>query len=469
MELTIDNEIEVPSLIDPFKNDKFDRKLEVDNLVNIISNLNKPHTIAINGKWGSGKTTFVRLLEAQLNIANIKVSYFNAWEKDFDKDPFVLILNHILNQFSEKKDIKVNIKKTGLKILRTLLITTPKFFISKYFHDDLFKEEAEFLKDIAPESLEFIFDSINKEKDLIKELQTDLTALASTHNKIVIIIDELDRCKPTFSIELLERIKHIFRTENLIFVLATDLVALGNAVSGVYGSKYDGRLYLERFFDIEYNLKYKNPKDFWMNLVSKFSGQSEVSKMVTQGYLENHALWLVNQTQLTPREMSKFFARLQVSLLSCDEELMVFVMLLTILKLFKNDVYEDIKNNDVDINKIVKAFNINRFIYYDNEGNDNDFHMLACLANLLKVIDEDSISKIDQKNEKYVSLINTNPENRNIVGLFCQKNENRISYEGFSNALSIVDFHVEINYLNLVQISNSITVSTSSAKTISSN
>lgn len=64
-------------------------------------------------------------------------------------------------------------------------------------------------------------------------------------------IDELDRCRPTFAIELLERIKHLFDIQNIVFVLSIDKEQLEASTAAAYGSAINAPEYLRRFIDLE--------------------------------------------------------------------------------------------------------------------------------------------------------------------------------------------------------------------------
>ena len=68
--------------------------------------------------------------------------------------------------------------------------------------------------------------------------------------KIIIFIDELDRCRPDFAVRLLERVKHYADLPNVIFVMSTNLIELQYMVRNVYGEGFDAARYLDRFFDI---------------------------------------------------------------------------------------------------------------------------------------------------------------------------------------------------------------------------
>ena len=66
---------------------------------------------------------------------------------------------------------------------------------------------------------------------------------------LFILIDELDRCRPTYAIKLLERVKHMFETDQVVFVIATDTSQLKHSIRATYGGEFDAQTYLQRFFD----------------------------------------------------------------------------------------------------------------------------------------------------------------------------------------------------------------------------
>lgn len=95
----------------------------------------------------------------------------------------------------------------------------------------------------------------------MKDIKKHITFLSEVINEvyklknpIVILIDELDRCRPTYAIEVLETIKHFFDTEGCTFLIATNTHALESSIQSVYGSRFDAKHYLRRFFDRKISL-----------------------------------------------------------------------------------------------------------------------------------------------------------------------------------------------------------------------
>ena len=99
-----------------------------------------------------------------------------------------------------------------------------------------------------------------KSKQILKEFKENLSKLAECYSStnetkpLIIFIDELDRCRPNFAIEVLEKAKHLFNVDNIIFILAADKSQLAHSIRAVYGQGLDVNGYLRRFIDFDYLL-----------------------------------------------------------------------------------------------------------------------------------------------------------------------------------------------------------------------
>lgn len=104
---------------------------------------------------------------------------------------------------------------------------------------------------------------------------------------LYIFIDELDRCRPTFAIELLERIKHFFDVENCKFIIATDKQQLSHSIKAVYGVGFDSERYLRRFFDAEYSLE-STSLERWVQVNVDFGNIPIVYSLIGEAASENY-------------------------------------------------------------------------------------------------------------------------------------------------------------------------------------
>lgn len=235
----------------PWADDALHRKPIAEALTNLFKDGTKSLTISLNGGWGSGKTFLLKRWHSELEKDGFKAIYFNAWEDDFCGDPLTAIVGQLWESLrgSDLNEIGNTIKEA----VKPLLSKTVFNFVRVASADviDLFKEE---LKSVAEQTVDDYFEHRAKKDELKRRLSEMAAKVAhDTGHPMVFIIDELDRCRPTFSIELLERVKHIFDIPNMVFVFGIDRNQLASSIKAVYGEiDVDG--YLRRFFDMDFAL-----------------------------------------------------------------------------------------------------------------------------------------------------------------------------------------------------------------------
>ncbi len=109
--------------------------------------------------------------------------------------------------------------------------------------------------------------------------------------KLVVFVDELDRCRPAFTMEMLERIKHYFDDDRIIFVVAINREQLVHLISNCYGEHFDSTRYLDKFFDKNVYL----PKISTRQRVGRewdFSEEKSCLKNVSEGLNDYYQLSL---------------------------------------------------------------------------------------------------------------------------------------------------------------------------------
>ncbi|MCP3966553.1 MAG: hypothetical protein GY750_03810 [Lentisphaerae bacterium] len=246
-----------------WKDDKLNRENFAKTLTNFIKGLSHPLVISIDGCWGSGKTFMLERWECYLKKEGFSTIYFNAWEDDFHKDPLVAILGQLEDHFKGKK------WEEAKKYAMPLIKAGTNIFVKSV------SSGAVDLNNINPKNN--VFTEYKNTKENFKNLKKTLKDLIKKEEEakeeklpLVFIIDELDRCRPTFAIEVLERIKHIFDIPNVVFVLGIDREQLGHSTKCVYGQKMDADGYLKRFIDINFILSQASPSVFCGHLLSEF-------------------------------------------------------------------------------------------------------------------------------------------------------------------------------------------------------
>ncbi len=263
---------EAPPVVDPaspWKGDIFDRMHDGKVLSNLIAkSADQALTISLQAPWGSGKTVFLQRLKEHIrNEFQIKAISVDTWKYDHHGDPLAPILAQLLDvieERAEKEHPKSALRKkldkagselaaTGAKYILPALSATAKVTVPGY------ASLVEGVEKVAASLLERQRELMNAEpafRSALVAARDAVSARKSTDpiRPILFIIDELDRCRPDYAIQTLERIKHHFDVPGIIFIVATDHGNLPAAVQTVYGAHVNGEEYLRKFFDFEYHL-----------------------------------------------------------------------------------------------------------------------------------------------------------------------------------------------------------------------
>lgn len=261
------NEIDIDET-NIFAKDLLNRESEIKNLTPIILNVQAPLVLSLDSPWGTGKTTFVKLWRSYLQADKKQSIYFNAWETDYADDPLIAMVSELDKWVKENSDQTLinqwtnKVKETLPKIAKRTVIAGIK--AATFGVLDVDEQMEGIAADLTSEFTSDLLDNFNKQSEAIDEfkkiVELVLEDLDGSQKNLIIFIDELDRCRPTYAIELLERIKHLFDIKRLVFVLSTDMTQLAHSIKGVYGHDFDAKKYLQRFIDLDYSLKKPNDK-----------------------------------------------------------------------------------------------------------------------------------------------------------------------------------------------------------------
>ncbi len=255
-------DIEVPP-DDPFKNDLLGRKKPIEVLTHLVGSFEGPCVLAVDAEWGNGKTTFLKIWAQYLRNQQFPIVEFNAWENDFSEDPFVTLSTELTEGLQAigngpMEENITEVKKYAKEVIRRVIPGVIRFTTASVLDiSPLFeKEVGSALASYAEEKLS----AYGKAKESIKKFRRALQDIADELSEkndgkpLVVIIDELDRCRPSYAVELLEVAKHLFTVDHVVFVLAVNRSELANSVTALYGSDFDAQEYLRRFFDVDFRL-----------------------------------------------------------------------------------------------------------------------------------------------------------------------------------------------------------------------
>lgn len=267
----IDEEPTQEQIRDSLENDRLGRRGTVERFIHLLSIIEGPYSVFIDSPWGTGKTFFVKQVAKVLKSANpnindanrmempvldddvkqrlidgpIRPVYFNAWENDHFDDPIAPLLATIA---SEADDADTKSGRSVREIIEGAIecALSAKGIDASRLIDSLSGKD---------------FLDAFKKRDELRSMLSELTSalMPEKANKVVLFIDELDRCRPEFATRLLEQTKSLFRQDGVIVVYSTDMTQLAYSLQGLYGPNYGCQKYLQRFYDFRFELPRISP------------------------------------------------------------------------------------------------------------------------------------------------------------------------------------------------------------------
>ncbi len=357
-----------------FEEDLLNNNEKILQLCDLISSINCNMTICIDGDWGCGKTFFINHLlylikniekiqkidfkeKQRDNIQKIKennvIVYYDAWKNDNHDNAFDSIIYCLLKEFSNfgveenidnikdiLKDIfKNSIKSASFQIINLDSIPTYKDLVSHIYTQEEKKE---------------------KFKKLIKKILGE--------KRLILVIDELDRCNPKFATDLLETIKHFYDLDNITILISTNNNELSNIVKNMYGENFNAYGYLSRFYDFIIRLDNKKNIEY---------SQKKLKFKSSLWIPHNVAYEMFKKYSFTYRDCNKYRTMYDVVEINIEsdknktvnsiENAVMFEIVLPIVIAYRiKDLtaYDEFLNNDYstirkDINYINQNFNEN--------------------------------------------------------------------------------------------------------------
>lgn len=301
----------------PWSEDKMERRGIAKFLTKYLDSNAEINVLNVNAPWGAGKTFFLENWHDEL-LQERAALYFNAWKHDYAGDAFVALtaaIHDSLKELIPTSKVDSALSDFRSKAAKAILAATPaiaKGVLKKVTGVDVsaIAEEAsssvesdsdDLLPSAAEKALEALLQNNGATMRIVEDFKHKFSALAREAasaqavnsgkdvRPLYVFIDELDRCRPTFSIELLERVKHFFDVENCKFIIACDLEQLQHSISAVYGEGFEGSKYLKRFFDAEYSLSFSNFQGWIKSQI--FEDKYFIAPPLRLGQVNSNSYW----------------------------------------------------------------------------------------------------------------------------------------------------------------------------------
>ena len=256
-----------------------------EQLAGFVESLEGPSVIALDGPWGSGKTVFARQWAGLLRKQGSAVIYFDAFAADSGEDPLFDIASQLFAGARDKTDEETRQAFVG-KTVRVIKSLAPvgvgvalesatagligqgvvQAFASALSESGRPSKSAD--EQVSAPVQRHIERALER-KEAISDFRKALASLAVAMKKatpmkaaekcddasrpLVVIIDELDRCKPAYALNLLKKIKYVFDVQDICFVVVTDVAQLENILESRCGMQ-DASVYLKKIFQMRFIL-----------------------------------------------------------------------------------------------------------------------------------------------------------------------------------------------------------------------
>lgn len=234
--------------------DEFERKPFAEKVIRLIEENVDVFPLAINGEWGTGKTEFCKKTVHLINqeyASSMRAEYFDAFSEDSYNQPLTSILASLYKTYANEHD-KQELKRRAANLMISMAGGIVESLVSTLdgFSKVLPGMASKILSDIHEQA----FERKSKTEEYLDELKSFLIKV-TTNEKLVLFIDELDRCRPDYALHLLEVVKHVFDMPNLKIIFVVNSNQLVEIVRHNYGNNQEvATKYLDKFFRFSINL-----------------------------------------------------------------------------------------------------------------------------------------------------------------------------------------------------------------------
>ena len=387
--------------------DEFKRKPIAENIIRLLTSDIDLSPMVIDGGWGTGKTEFcqklIRLMQEQ--HPDYRPVYIDAFRSDHSGEPLLALLAEIIKACTpedtgeqpseQRKNITRKVAKAAGFVMKTVAKAAVGHVL-KQNTDDLAEGLQQIINDgqdadslaetvtdaaatIASHTIDATVEALLKEQiEAEKNLETlkaCLTELAA-EKPIILFIDELDRCRPDYAVDMLEVIKHVFDVENVKVVLVTNTKQLRAAINHRYGMEVDAQKYLDKFLKYSFALpdkivaRFEEERalvsvEYFKQLIRNSRMASELQGLIGQRIILNFISDMIERNGLSLRETERLVRFLEIyhslsQKLSGTTRWQYAVLRVTgvFIFCFHPNLIDNINKNRTDAKDFAQLFNI---------------------------------------------------------------------------------------------------------------
>ena len=389
--------------------DEFNRKPIAENIIRLLTSSIDLSPMVIDGGWGTGKTKFcqklIQLMQEQHR--DYRPVYIDAFRLDHSGEPLLALFAEIIKACTpedtgeqpseQRKNITRKVAKAAGFVMKTVAKAAVGHVL-KQNTDDLAEEFQQIMNDgqdadslaetvtdaaatIASHTIDATVEALLKEQiEAEKNLETLKACLKelAADKPIILFIDELDRCRPDYAVDMLEVIKHVFDVENVKVVLVTNTKQLRAAINHRYGVEVDAQKYLDKFLKYSFALpeviggtNYLVRKYYLVTIIyfHKLIRSSPMFNQFKDSIYNEYNIYFISdmmeRNNISLRETERFVHHLEIYLTLRGElkkerriEYNLLIILGVYIFCFYPSLINDIYKERMDAKDIAQLFNI---------------------------------------------------------------------------------------------------------------
>ena len=389
--------------------DEFNRKPIAENIIRLLTSSIDLSPMVIDGGWGTGKTKFcqklIQLMQEQHR--DYRPVYIDAFRLDHSGEPLLALFAEIIKACTpedtgeqpseQRKNITRKVAKAAGFVMKTVAKAAVGHVL-KQNTDDLAEGLQQIINDgqdagslaetvtdaaatIASHTIDATVEALLKEQiEAEKNLETLKACLKelAADKPIILFIDELDRCRPDYAVDMLEVIKHVFDVENVKVVLVTNTKQLRAAINHRYGVEVDAQKYLDKFLKYSFALpeviggtNYLVRKYYLVTIIyfHKLIRSSPMFNQFKDSIYNEYNIYFISdmmeRNNISLRETERFVHHLEIYLTLRGElkkerriEYNLLIILGVYIFCFYPSLINDIYKERMDAKDIAQLFNI---------------------------------------------------------------------------------------------------------------
>ena len=369
----------------PFAQDRLYRESFATELTTLFEKVSDPLVLNLYAEWGEGKTTFIKMWQAALAQKGFNSIYIDTFKHDFMDDPFIAISSSIYGEVKEKfpehqelleanETFKERAVSFGKKTFAFAAGLTTRIATQGAISGEDWETVGGELAKQSGDAVENYFKSKfedSLEKNAFSQLRGQLKELGlaikdAQGYPLLIIVDELDRCRPPFAVELLEKVKHLFSVDNVNFILSTNQRQLRNSIKSVYGADIDADLYLQKFVTLSTPLPKREinqgqPESYYSTFCSHLVNDYEFEGVYNKwkpSDLSNLVSYYAVHFNLSLRQIEKAIRLLALHFASGNFAYMQIAVFIAVLGAIDSESTSKIARKQLGLSDLRKQFDI---------------------------------------------------------------------------------------------------------------